>query len=239
MLVLVGCADHTIEEPPIDLSVVEFNDPLEDLPDEGSISFQEPKVGQRSAYVFFEAINTRSTVNVDIKYHTDTLIIAITGKQGSKWIIKDFLTQWSNARVDPENSLWGNVADSVFSSQMEIDDETVHIFREDVRRDALTFCFMVEQKFPLDLVPDNFPENPAALPFFSVGAGQWMEYVKNFVRIGTTYNKLNIFFDYTWITVDGPGFMHVYGPEDGLVRSTKFNPWVPDEVVGWDVIPRE
>jgi len=113
----------------------------------------------------------------------------------------------------------------------------VHIFRQGGYRPATTFAFLADQKFPLSLVPDNFPENSGGLPFFSSGGGRWLEYVKNFVRIGKTYSKLNIFFDYRWIEVDGPGFMCVYGPEDGMVRTTWFNPWVSDEVVGWDVVP--
>ena len=238
VLLLAGCVDHNIEEPPDDLTDEEFIDPLEDLPDEGPISFQKPKIGQRSAYVFFEATYTRSNGNVDLNYDTDTLIIAITGKESSSWIIKDFLTGGSKARLHPEDSFWGNVADSVFSSRLEIGSDSVHIFRHGARY-ATTFCFLVEQEFPLSLVADNFPQNEMALPFFGVGGGRWMEYVKDFVRMNKTYEKLNIFFDNRWNEVDGPGYMHVYGADEGLVRNTMVNPWVPDEAVGWDIIPRE
>jgi hypothetical protein len=238
LLMLAGCTYHDIEEPPGAVIDSEFIDPIKGLPDEGPISFQEPKVGQRNAYVFFEAAYTRSTGNVYLQYYTDTLVIAIAGKESSNWIVKEFLTKSSNSRLHPENSFWGTLADSVFLSELEVDENSVHIFRQGGYRPAITFSFLAEQEFPLSLVPDNFPENPVGLPFFGSGGGRWLEYVKNFVRIDKTYSKLNIFFDYRWIEVDGPGFMCVYGPEDGMVRTTWFNPWVPDEVVGWDVIPR-
>jgi hypothetical protein len=54
LLMLAGCTNHDIEEPPGVMNDPEFIDPIKDLPDEGPVSFQEPKVGQRSAYVFLK-----------------------------------------------------------------------------------------------------------------------------------------------------------------------------------------
>lgn len=226
-----SCSDESDKEP-------EFEDPLKDIPDKGPMNFESPEIGQRSRFVLFEATYSTLTEEVDFTYHPDTLVMAITDRSSETWIVTEFLTKGSNARLRPTNSPWGSVSDSVFVSNLVIDDDSIQFSRPG--NSWVSFTILKEQKFPLTLVSDDFPENVGGLPHFTgyLTTLRWMEYVKNYERLGKTFDRLNIYFDYRDVATDGSGLTILYGPTDGLVRMAWVNPWTPDVAAGWDLIPQ-
>ena len=70
----ISCSD---EEP----IRKQWKDPLEGLPDNGPVSFDEPAIGQRSYYISFRAFDDYTTDIDQYEYRTDTLVLAITGKE--------------------------------------------------------------------------------------------------------------------------------------------------------------
>lgn len=224
-----GCSDESDKEP-------EFNDPLKHLPDKGTMNFESPAIGQRNRFVFFKATYSPTSGDVDFTYHPDTLVIAITGKSSETWIVTEFLTKGSNSRLHPANSTWGSTGDSVFVSNLVIDDDSIQFSRPG--NSWVSFTILKGQKFPLTLVSDDFPENVGGLPHFTgyLTSLRWMEYVKNYERLGKTFDRLNIYFDYRDVATDGSGLTILYGPTYGLVRMAWVNPWTPDVAAGWDLI---
>jgi hypothetical protein len=228
---LSNCTDNGIDVPDA------FVDPLEGLADEGTISLKDPAIGQRSLYLFYEASYTASTGNVAFNYEADTLVIAITGKEFEKWILKEFLTAGSNSRLNRKNSSWGPLADSIFVSHLFLKEDSIHIARPS-GYSLPTFTFRAEQKLPYHIASDAFPENQGGLPRFEISPLLWLEYVNDFSRPGKTYDRLNVYFDYRDMETDGLGYMNIYGQADGLVRSAWISPWLLDKASGWDIIPR-
>ena len=209
---LLSFSDNSIVEP------VTFIDPLEGLADEGAISFKDPAIGQRSSFIFYVATYAPSTGNVDFKYESDSLVIAITGKEFEKFIIKEFLSEGSYSRHNRTNSSWGSMADSILVSHLLLEEDSICISRRPGYFQP-TFIFRTEQKFPFQIASDAFPENQGGLPLFQITESRWLEYVKNFSRPGKTYDRLNVYFDYRDMRTVGIGHMHIYGQGDGLVRS--------------------
>lgn len=235
---LLRCADP--EPPPIDPvpeeeEPKEFIDPLAGVPDEGPVSFENPVVGQRSYYVLFEAVKTGD--NIDFQYKPDTLVFAITKKLSEAWEVTEFLTKGSNSRVNPENSYWGNWGDTLFLSYLQLELDSIHFYK-DPEKLFVSFAFPREQKFPLQLVSDKYPNNPNGLPLFGASGTRWMEFTLSYTVFLKTFDRLNMYFNYTEMSGDGHGFTHVYGPSDGLVRTAWVSFWSSEKAVGWDLIPR-
>lgn len=229
---LLACSENNEESKSI------FLDPIEHLPDEGDINFENPKVGQRSRYRYFEAIYSYETKEVSFTYHMDTLVIAITEGSDGRWIVKEFLTGGSDSR-SKKNSGWGHMVDSVFQSNLSLEDDSIYFYR-DPEDWFVTFAFQKDQKFPFSLVSNDAPKNDSALPRFNIAvADNWTEYIEDFDYFGKLYPRLNIYYDYREVASDGWGYMYVYGPSDGIIRYTWISAWSPEKAVGWDLILRE
>jgi len=236
-LALIQCTDP---EPSIEREViepVEFVDPLEGIPDNGPISFVSPSIGQRSYFVLFEATLSRPSGNVNFEYLPDTLVLAITGKESDAWVVSEFLTEKSNSRLKPEDSYWGNWGDTLFTTYIRFELDSIHFYRDSDKLYS-SFALHREQKFPLQLISDEFPQNPNGLPFFGGSAIRWMEFTKDYTHFGKTFERLNMYFNYVEMTTDGYGFTYVYSPSDAIVRCAWVNAWSIDEAAGWDLLPR-
>ncbi|MBA4055251.1 MAG: hypothetical protein C0490_11100 [Marivirga sp.] len=237
VLSLIQCTKPNIEPVPKEDIPAEFTDPLNGLPDEGPVSFINPAVGQRSYYVLFEADFIRSNGSVDFRFKPDTLVFAITDKESEAWVVTEFLTKGSNSRLTPEDSYWGSWGDTLFLSYFQFESDSIHFYK-DPEKLFVSFAFPREQKFPLQLVSDEYPKNPNGLPLFGGAGTRWMEFTLNYTVLGKTFDRLNMYFNYIEMTGDGHGFTHVYGPSDGLVRTAWVNAWTMDHATGWDLLPR-
>ncbi len=207
----------------------EKQDPLEGLPDEGAVSLKNPVIGQRSRYVHFRAFNKTDTEDIRFEYTTDTLVMAVTGKESDRWILKEFITDGSTFLS----------SDTVFTLSLQIESDSASFADPSDGRYYSNFFGIPPGesiKFPMSLIAEPSTENPTCSPFESLYSNE-MEFARNYSQFGQTFNHLNILQDYTMTATDGPGLMYVYSPADGFVRMTVFNPWVSEEVTGWDLIP--
>lgn len=216
-----------------------FIDPLEGLPDEGELNFTAPEVGQRSRFVLFKATYSYETAAATFTYQPDTLVVAITEKKTDRWIVKQFLTAGSDSRVNKYNGFWGNMVDSVFQSNLKLENDSIYFYR-DPEDWFITYAFPRPQKFPLSPVSGEAPERDNAWPLFTgSNPTRWTAFITNYDHRGKVFPRLNIYFNYTETGFDGWGYTYVYGPSDGLVRIAWVYAWTLNEAAGWDVIPRE
>jgi hypothetical protein len=204
-------------------------DPLAGLPDKGPVSFDQPAIGQRSYYVNFRAFNKTATEDVRFEYSTDTLVMAVTGRESDRWILKEFITEGSTSLP----------SDTIFTLSLRIESDFASFSEPSggsYYSNFLAIRYGESIKFPMLLIAEPSKENPTCSPFASINSNE-MEFARNYTQFGQTFDHLNIYQDYTATATDGAGFMYVYSPINGFVRMTVFNPWVYEPVIGWDLIP--
>lgn len=204
-------------------------DPLEGLPDAGPVRFDNPVIGQRSYYIYFHAFNKTDTEDIRFEYTTDTLVMAVTGKESGRWTLKEFITDGSTFLS----------SDTVFTLSLQIESDSASFADPSDGRYYSNFFGIPPGgsiKFPMSLIAEPSKENPTCSPFASLYSND-MEFARNYTQFGQTFDHLNIYQDYTETVTDGLGLMYVYSPSDGFVRMTVFNPWVSEKVTGWDLIP--
>jgi len=238
-LFLANCSpdDPTTDNPTDDPEIVIKPNPLEGLPDEGPIRFDNPTIGQRSYYAYFKATYDNTTKNVNFEYTTDTLVLAITRQDADHWIVKEFLTDGSASNL-PSGGVWSGWADSVFVRHLRVDSDSIY-FTRPASANLFSFLFVGEKrKFPLQLVTDSTPLNPGCLPTFGYSSEEWMQYTLDYTQFGQTFNHLNDYFDYREMAGDGLGFMYVYSPSSGIVRWTWVSAWEIFDAEGWDLVPK-
>jgi hypothetical protein len=225
---IVSCSD--------DESRKVWPDPLEGLPDEGPVRFDDPAIGQRSYYVSFKAFDDDAIESVKYENHTDTVVLAITGKESVHWIVKEFLTEGSTIRQASDDSS----LDSVYVTMLRIDSDSIYLGNPSgepyysyffaIRRDDLF-------TLPLSLITEPAKQNPTCSPFSSRNADA-MEYALNYAQLGQTFDHLNVYADNSMTALDGPALMYAYAPSYGFVRMSVISPWIPDKATGWDLHPR-
>jgi len=229
-LALLGCSSEDPEP------ALKRENPLEGLADKGAIRFDKPEIGQRSFYVFFKASVDHSTHQISFDYLTDTLVLAITGQEADKWIVKEFLTAGSNSATTDDGG-WANVADSVGIRHLKVDADSAY-FSKPQGNYSFSFVFVgASRTIPLKPVGDPAPLNVDCLPEFDFASTVWMQYTVNYSQFGQTFQHLNNYFDYRPMSTDGLGFMYAYGPSFGMVRWAWVSYWSLDEADGWDLIP--
>ena len=227
---LINCSSDPNDE-------VTRNSPLTGLPDKGAIRFDDPAIGQRNYYVYFNATHTNVSTSYD--YFGDTLVVGITSFESNKWVIKEFLTEGSISKKNKSGTgpgSWKVYADSIFVSQLKIDGDSVYLTRSP-NRTFYSFAFMGRNwAFPVVSISDTNPLNSTCSPAFYYKSSVWMEYSKNYLQLGTTFDHLNIHFDYRDMATDGFGFIHAYGMPYGFVRIAWVNYWTLDKANGWDLL---
>jgi hypothetical protein len=228
IIALITLSNSCSDDAPVPLSE-ERPDPLNGLPDAGPVRFDNPVIGQRSYYVFFRAYNKTDTEDIRFEYTTDTLVMAVTGKESDRWILKEFITEGSTFLS----------SDTVFTLSLRIESDAAS-FSGPSDGSYYSNFFAIRHgesiKFPMVLIAEPSNENPTCSPFASINSNE-MEFSRNYTQFGQTYEHVNIYQDYSATATDGPGLMYVYSPANGFVRMTVFNPWVYDPVTGWDLIP--
>jgi|JI102314A2RNA_FD_contig_31_4888597_length_1553_multi_3_in_0_out_0_3 hypothetical protein len=224
VLIGIGCTSEITPE------VIE--DPLLGLPDLGPVRFDAPAIGQRSYYTYFTALSGE-----EFNYSGDTIVMAITGINSSGWELKEFLTKQSVSKTNKtENHTWKAFADSIFVSSLNIQSDSIVVTRP-AQFAYNTFSLAGKRNaFQFLPVPDSEPLNSECLPLFDYASTRWVEYSTNFSNLGTTYDRLNLHFDYRDMTTDGFGFMYVYSPSSGFVRLTWISFWNLNKVSGWDLV---
>jgi hypothetical protein len=231
----ISCVDHQFINN--DVIIIRVKpDPLKGLPDAGPVRFDNPAIGQRSYYVLLKASVNGATHEVVYEYGPDTLVIAITGKNASQWIMKDFLTPGSYS-IQTDKGTFS--FDSVFVTLLEINADSIAFTRpaNDIYS-TYFFIFSYDGRlaFPLALVSEPSQQNPDCSPYFYLDH-EPMAYALNYTQLGQTFDHLNVYMDYSEIATDGAGLMYIYGPSSGFVRMTAYNPW-GNNALGWDLIPR-
>ena len=221
-VLLISCDDE-------ESATKEKKDPLAGLPDEGPIRFDNPVIGQRSHYVYFHAFDKTDTEDIRFEYSTDTLVLAVTGNESGKWILKEFITEGSTTLS----------SDTVFLLSLRVDSDSASFAGPSGGYFYSNF-FAIRAgesiKFTMELIAEPAKQNPTCSPFASRYSNE-MEFALNYTQLSQTFDHLNIYQDYSATATDGPGLMYVYAPVNGFVRMTVFNPWVYSEVKGWDLIP--
>lgn len=226
-LLATGCSS----DDPTENNLPTENDPLQGLPDNGALRFDNPEVGQRSRYIFFIATTDDVTKTVTLHYYPDTLVLAITGNESNKWVIKEFLTNGS------KEGNWRSFANEEIVRHLTIDKDSAYFSRP---ANAFFFSYLFlgdSRKIPLQVVNDPAPLNVDCMPFFGIKADIWVQYSTDYKLHGQFFSHLNEYFDYTPMTTDGHGFMWAYGAPYGIVRWTWVNPWDYSKAQGWDLIP--
>ncbi len=215
--------------------------PLEGLPDMGRIRFDEPMIGQRSYYVFFDVEYNYQMKKAAFQYSSDTLVLAITGKEAENWVLKDFLTDGSLSKESNSGGYWTGWADSVFVCHLRMDADSIYVLRPP-QVDFFSFIFHVlhgrKIKYPISLISEPAPLNPSCLPFDHPSGGEFMEYTLNYTQLGQTFDHLNNYFDNRAMPTDGLGYMYAYSPSVGIVRTTWVNPWTSNKANGWDLVSK-
>jgi hypothetical protein len=238
MFLLFNCQDDSSS---IDPPTPARPNPLEGLQDMGRIRFDDPAIGQRSYYIFFDAEFDYVTKKSNFQYSPDTLVLAITGKEAENWVLKDFLTDGSVSRKSNGEGYWAGWADSVFVRHLILDADSIHVLRPP-DADFSSFVFYIlhgrKIKYPISLVSDPAPINPNCLPFDHPLSGEFMEYTQNYTQLGETFDHLNNYFDNRGMETDGLGYMYAYSPSVGIVRITWVSPWVSDKAKGWDLLSK-
>ena len=228
IIALITLSNSCSDDAPVPLNE-QKPDPLTGLPDEGPVRFDNLVIGQRSSYVYFRAFNKTATEDVRFEYTTDTLVMAVTGKESNQWILKEFVTQGSTFFS----------SDTVYTLSLRVESDTA-FFSEPSGGGYYSNFFGIRKgeriEFPMLLIAEPSTENPTCSPFASIYSNE-MEFSRNYTQFGQTFDHLNIYQDYTATATDGLGFMYVYSPAHWFVRMTVFNPWVYDPVTGWDLIP--
>lgn len=223
LLVFSCTPDEMVEEPEIPA----WDDPLEGLPDNGAIRFDNPEIGQRSSYIYFKATKNYITGVVTLTYVPDTLVLAITGKDSDKWIIREFITPGSeNLEFDEQDVI----------RFLKIDSDSAYFTRPSPY--VFSWLFLHDKRtIPMQPITDPESLNPECLPIFGYEGDISVQYTTNYTQLGQTFHHLNDFFDYTEMKSDGHGFMYAYGPSYGLVRWTWVSAWEQDQAEGWDLLP--
>jgi hypothetical protein len=224
VLVFAGCSSDEPTKAPDD----EWEDPLEGLPDKGPIRLDNLEIGQRSRYVYFEATRNLPGGDVSLSYVPDTLVLAITGKESNKWVVREFMTPGS------ENLAF---EDEVVLRHLSVDSDSAY-FTKPLNAYVFSWIFLHDARtIPLKPVTDPAPLNPDCLPIFGYESDISVQYTTDYSQLGQTFHHLNDYFDYTEMKTDGHGFMYAYGPTYGLVRWTWVSAWTQDKAEGWDLLP--
>jgi hypothetical protein len=83
-------------------------------------------------------------------------VLAITGQEADKWIVKEFLTAESNS-VTSDDGYWATVADSVIIRHLEVDADSTY-FSRPKGTDPFSFVFVGDSRtIPLLPVGDPAP----------------------------------------------------------------------------------
>lgn len=236
-LLLFSCTSNDLS--PIDPAVPGRPNPLEGLSDKGPIRFDNPAIGQRSYYVFFDAEFDSQTEKASIQYSSDTLVLAITGKESVHWVLKDFLTDGSISRKDKTGGYWGGWVDSVFVRHLRLDADSIHIVRPP-NAEFSSFVFQIFERkkitFPVSLISYPAVLNANCLPFDHPLGGEFMEYTLDYTQLGQTFDHLNNYFDNRGMEGDGLGYMYAYSHSVGVVGIAWVSAWDFNEAKGWDLI---
>ncbi len=216
---IVSCTTEPIE--PVE------NDPLKDLPNLGPIRFDAPAIGQRNKYVYF----TGTKDDISFSYTGDTVVLAITGTSSAGWILSEFLTPKSDLKAT------SSYADSIFTRTLTIRTDSIIITKPTQYAYNSFFLYGERLAFQAFPVPDTEPYNEKCRPLFEYSINKWVEYSSNFNHSGTTFSKVNIYFDYRAMSGDGTGLMHAYDPTKRFVRIAWVSYWDLYKVRGWDLLP--
>ncbi len=226
IITFVGCESEGLLPKIIS---IEFKTPLEGLPNKGRIRFDNPEVGQRNFYLKFEATKGTGTSGPQFNYKNDTLVYAITGKVGDKWILKEFMTVGSVS-----NAILTDIDTAVVTHFMQIDTDSIHFT---MPAGGFIRFSPVGSDLSLPFVVSDEIENKDCLPIFEYRSSIWSAYTLNHTQFGEHFDYLLNYFDYTDMSGDGYGYTFVYANQTGLTRMAWISAWDIWDADGWDLLP--
>ena len=226
-----ACKDQTTIDPSA------WQDPLEGLPDAGPLRFDEPAIGQRSRFVFFEARADSNNLSPKYQYSPDTLVMAFTGKAGDNWIVSEFLTEGSLSRTHPELGYLKPDPDTVYSTYLQTTSDSILFTKKSGHFEYSYALANAGLRLPKALTDAPATQNDDCQPFLGYSTYVWLEYALNYQRNGHNFDHLNLHFDYHEMAFDGFGYCFVYAPKYGFVRAAWVSAWTPDLARGWDLLP--
>lgn len=224
MLVLMGTGCEKEE------TIICYGPPIENG---AQVSLHNMEVGQQSLYRIFVGEDYGQEGGEEkYEYGQDTLILEVTGFDGTWYMLSEYLTEGSVSYQNEESP--------VFEAE-----DTVR-YRVRVMDNQLEFealagfsnLLPLQQIGPLLLSFSNAPSVNYTGWFFDVEGlfgATFMGFDPEFELFGINYGRANILIDNSDMAVDGPGFTLVYLPEGMLLRSIRVNPWVA-QGVGFDLI---
>lgn len=215
MILLSACKDP-------DIGPDDKQNPVDDA---GYIRFDSPAVGQKSSFVHFIANGYWEKTPLPISYTRDTIHWEIT-KQVNKYTFE--ITELLSGDYFGEDA--SNSAPIII--RLTIATEGVILTTNKITsspmlgyRDTVELAINTAKEYPF--TDWRIGDNSDTSPYFG--------YVSNYSAKDYSYDKLDVYSDFTPTHYDGAGLLFAYNTEYGMVRHYAMNPWLGD-ISGFDLI---
>lgn len=197
------------------------------------ISFSCAMVGQMSQYIRWEGENLFSDENTQT-FNGDTLIQEIISEENGVYTIEEYFSSGSAILTDPDPSDAWLQPEEVFIFQMEVINDSIFFApignSPPSRMLYWTFAVFPKQTATKDVFTEDgwkiiYEDNPydthqGKLPSLTLG--------------NTTYQEVQVISDASATVVDGPGYLHAYNLEYGLLHSYIWSAWI-GSAHGWSL----
>lgn len=194
------------------------------------IDFNNPKIGQKCYYQYFIGENYSNPDSVDFNYYRDTLIVEITAKEGSYYIVKESITP----KIEQDTVKWiiPN-RDSIFNYKITIIGDTLYF--TGINNDNFSSHLLNKIK---SLYLKQIQDTVFLIKGWKTDPNctcSLQGYTSSAVIYNRPYSLLNVILDNDAMASDGPGYTIIYSGLYGIVRSFTVNPWI-DSGAGWDLM---
>lgn len=214
-MVFVACKDPNVGP----------DDNQNPIDDAGYIRFDSPAVGQKSSFIHFVANGYWEKTPMPISYTRDTIHWEIT-KQINKYTFE--ITERLSGTYFGEDA--SNSAPAVI--KLTIATEGVILTTNNItsspllgNRDTVELALNTTKEYTFK--EWRIGDNSETSPYFG--------YVSNYMANDYSYDRLDIYSDFTPTNYDGVGLLFAYNPKYGMVRHYAMNPWLGD-ISGFDLI---
>lgn len=182
------------------------------------INFESPSVGQESRYLAFEGEQPWEE-QPTLRYLKDTLIVRILSKTGDLFQVEEYRTS------NPSDLLR-------------------HTFQ--IKADTLYVKVIPRNNYPDSWLfnAQAFPLQPLSAPVVQLKGWNILVFaekdpstgvLKDYEQLGSIYNSLNVYHDYSPMLYDGAGHYMLYSQQYGVVRSVTLSAW-QGKGLGWDLV---
>ncbi|MEM6800598.1 MAG: hypothetical protein AAF696_04290 [Bacteroidota bacterium] len=206
---IIACEEEVIPDPPNETQSTQ-------------VDLGELVVGQKSTYLFYNIPYDPNNGAGQLSYTGDTAWLSINNQLMDRFEMK--VTYSKDAEVD--TYFFSSVNDSI---RIERDPNSSGPHR------LLPFSML-----PIRLSMKDFNGPQLNASFESIAQNcstpTCNAYLSNHEQLGESYDRLNIYADYSDMAFDGPGYHMFYSEMYGMVRMASINAWTREEA-GWDFLP--